>query len=328
MQVRDHFSGRGRSPTLLLALLLAAACAPPDRPPRLPDPLPSATEALLQPDSVQVRRLAPGVWYRYLWSGRGPWAVHLVQADLGRCELGLDVVRAPREAGKAGGHAPVTLLEAQVDSVRGGVLVAVNGDFFTPEGTPLGPELAEGDLRTARSRPALSWRPGGGIWIGSARVEGDTLLRVGWGIPLSPSRERGAGEVIGGYPEILDRGARVGDLLMEESPGFAGSRHPRTAVAWDPTTRRLWLVVVDGRQGGYSLGMTLPELAELLESLGVREALNLDGGGSTVMVVRGRRVSRPSDDAGERPVVNALLLRRDSAAWCGRMLRTDLPPPA
>lgn len=326
MQARDHRRGHGRSGVGLAVLLGVVACTPPDRPPRLPDPLPEATEALLQPDSAQVRRLAPGVWYRYLWSGRGPWAVHLVQADLGRCELGLDVVRAPREAGKAGGHAPVTRLEALTDSVRGGVLVAVNGDFFTPEGTPLGPELTEGDLRTARNRPALSWRPGGGIWIGGARIEGDSVLRVGWGIPLSPARARGTGEVIGGYPEILDRGERVGDLLMEESPGFAGSRHPRTAIAWDPTRRQLWLVVVDGRQGGYSLGMTLPELAELLESLGVREALNLDGGGSTVMVVRGRRVSRPSDDAGERPVVNALLLRRDSAAWCGRMVRTDVPP--
>lgn len=328
MQARDHFHGHGRKRAGLLALLVATGCAPPDRPPRLPDPLPAATEALLQPDSVQVRRVGPGIWYRYLWSGRGPWAVHLVQADLGRCELGLDVVRAPREAGKAGGHAPVTRLQALADSLQGGVVVAVNGDFFTPEGTPLGPELTGGDLRTARNRPALSWRPGGGIWIGTARVEADTLLRVGWGVPLSPGRERGAGEVIGGYPEILDRGDRVGDLLMEESPGFAGSRHPRTAVGWDPTTRRLWLVVVDGRQGGYSLGMTLPELAELLESLGVREAINLDGGGSTVMVVRGRRVSRPSDDAGERPVVNALLLRRDSAAWCGRPPQREPAPPA
>ncbi len=74
-----------------------------------------------------------------------------------------------------------------------------------------------------------------------------------------------------------------------------------------------WVVVVDGRQPDYSVGMTLPELAALFEALGVEEAINLDGGGSSVMVVDGAKVSRPSDAAGERPVVNALGVRRDSA---------------
>ena len=72
-----------------------------------------------------------------------------------------------------------------------------------------------------------------------------------------------------------------------------------------------WLVVVDGRQGDYSTGMTLPELADLFQLLGATEALNLDGGGSSVMLLRGRRVSRPSDAEGERPVVNALLIVED-----------------
>ena len=57
--------------------------------------------------------------------------------------------------------------------------------------------------------------------------------------------------------------------------------------------------------------MTLPELTTLLEALGVTEALNLDGGGSSVMVVRGTALNRPSDAEGERAVVNALALERD-----------------
>lgn len=57
--------------------------------------------------------------------------------------------------------------------------------------------------------------------------------------------------------------------------------------------------------------MTLPELAELFQALGARSALNLDGGGSSVMVVRGEVVNRPSDLQGERSVVNALVVRRD-----------------
>jgi hypothetical protein len=132
---------------------------------------------------------------------------------------------------------------------------------------------------------------------------------MGW--PLSLKEPDGATLAIGGFPELLAGGRRVGDLQVSERPDFAAARHPRTAVALDPTGRRLWLVVVDGRQEGWSAGMTLPELTELLERLGVEEALNLDGGGSSVMIVKGRRVSRPSDAGGERAVVNALALRRD-----------------
>jgi exopolysaccharide biosynthesis protein len=71
------------------------------------------------------------------------------------------------------------------------------------------------------------------------------------------------------------------------------------------------LVVVDGRQPGRSDGMTLPELTSVFEALGVTDAINLDGGGSSVMVVEGTVVSRPSDLEGERPVVNALAIRHD-----------------
>jgi exopolysaccharide biosynthesis protein len=52
--------------------------------------------------------------------------------------------------------------------------------------------------------------------------------------------------------------------------------------------------------------MTLPEAARLMRSLGARDALNLDGGGSTTMVVRGEVVNRPSDRTGARRVSDAL----------------------
>lgn len=290
-----------------------AVCTPPDRPPKLVE-LPGSVVAYLEPDSMRTVTLSRGLWYRYLWSPVGPWAVHLLEADLARCEVGLEVVAAPVRAGRRGGHARVTELVA---GRRDGVVAAVNGDFFTPEGTPVGSEVASGRVRTARSRPALAWRPGSGPWMGTARLEGDSVLWAGWSVRLRQAdaaapNHRSPVEVIGGYPELLDAGRRVGDLLVTGNPGFAASRHPRTAVGFDPLSRRLWLVVVDGRQGEYSQGMTLPELADLLEALGATEALNLDGGGSSVMVVRGRALSRPSDPSGERAVVNALLLRRDS----------------
>jgi exopolysaccharide biosynthesis protein len=75
-------------------------------------------------------------------------------------------------------------------------------------------------------------------------------------------------------------------------------------------TGELLLVVIDGRRPGYSVGATLPEAARVMQSLGARDALNLDGGGSSAMVVRGRVVNRPSDPGGERAVGDGVFAAR------------------
>jgi hypothetical protein len=80
------------------------------------------------------------------------------------------------------------------------------------------------------------------------------------------------------------------------------------------------LVVVDGRQPGYSRGMTLRELAELLQRLGATQAMNLDGGGSSEMVVNGLTASRPSDGQG-RGIANALVV-------CPAPTTGSRPPPS
>jgi len=73
----------------------------------------------------------------------------------------------------------------------------------------------------------------------------------------------------------------------------------------------LLLVTVDGRQPGYSVGLSFAEESAVMASLGARDALNLDGGGSTTMVGSGGTVvGRPSDTTGERPVGDAVLLYR------------------
>ena len=60
--------------------------------------------------------------------------------------------------------------------------------------------------------------------------------------------------------------------------------HPRTAVGIDERGKQLILVVVDGRQPGLSEGMSEHELAGLMKSLGCWNALNLDGGGSSILI--------------------------------------------
>ena len=89
---------------------------------------------------------------------------------------------------------------------------------------------------------------------------------------------------------------------------FLDVRHPRTLIGVD---RRgfIWLVAVDGRQPGYSLGMTFAELMTLVDRLELRDALNLDGGGSTTMIVKGVMVNKPSDPAGARAVSDAIIVR-------------------
>jgi hypothetical protein len=287
---------------------LAAACAPPDAPEALERPLPSAALALLRPDTVREVILHPGVVYRYLWSPQGPWAVHLVEAEVpGRCDLGLSVLRAKaREAEVgAGGRERVSDM---VGRAAERVIVAVNADFFTPEGTAVGMEIVDGVIRSSADRPTLAWRRGSAPWMGQARSDADGV-DVGWVVRSSVGD--GVTEAVGGFPDLIDRGARVGDLEVGARPTFAAARHPRSGIAYDTRAGVVWFAVVDGRQPPHSAGMTLPEFAALFESLGADEALNLDGGGSSALVVRGVPANRPSDPEGERAVVNALALVQD-----------------
>jgi len=103
------------------------------------------------------------------------------------------------------------------------------------------------------------------------------------------------------------------DSLEGTFPRFSAGRHPRSAVGVSRDGRTLWLVAVGGRSTT-SVGMTLPELGALLRELGAWDAMNLDGGGSTALVLRGRGVvSAPSDPAGERTVGSVVLLIEGAA---------------
>ncbi len=294
---------------LLLFLLITgslAGCSAPDLPGRIAEPLPEALVALLQPDTVRDWSVSEGVHYRYLWSAEGPFAVHLLEVDLERCSLGFEVGVPASVVDGAGGFDQVSDIAA---GHRRQVLAAVNGDFFSAEGFPIGPEVGVSGVRTTTDRPAVVFRGGSTPWIGSTGVEKGVRVTA----PDWPLEGEGPGvvQVIGGFPELLNEGQRVGDLEVGARASFAEGRHPRTAIGVDARGDRLWIVVVDGRQEGYSAGMSLPELTELFEALGADEALNLDGGGSSVMVVGGRALSRPSDATGERAVVNALMLVDD-----------------
>ena len=89
--------------------------------------------------------------------------------------------------------------------------------------------------------------------------------------------------------------------------GWFVKRNPRTIAGVDGLGRTV-LVTVDGRSTR-DLGLSIPEAADVARSLGLVDAINLDGGGSTTMVVGGQVINHPSDATGERPVGDALLIR-------------------
>ncbi|MEP6619705.1 MAG: phosphodiester glycosidase family protein [bacterium] len=139
-------------------------------------------------------------------------------------------------------------------------------------------------------------------------VAGDTV-RVD--VALSPLHPRDA---VGGRPWLIRDGVVNASIDSGGPASFNVGRNPRTAAGLADNGRRLILAVVDGRQKPYSDGMSLRELATLMTALGARDAINLDGGGSTTLVfadpdTRALRIAnRPSDKEGERAVGDALAI--------------------
>jgi hypothetical protein len=166
--------------------------------------------------------------------------------------------------------------------------------------TVSGPPRCGGD-------PALV--PTSGVMLDGSRfnASGNALQSLVAGQPAQVTQSLGfpgAVDVIGGTPVLISNGQTQDQDLYGDDAFF--QRQPRTAVGVT-ADGRLLLVVVDGRQPGYSVGMTLVELTDLMQSLGAQNAINLDGGGSSAMWVNGLRVTRPSDGV-ERGVGSALVV--------------------
>lgn len=114
-------------------------------------------------------------------------------------------------------------------------------------------------------------------------------------------------EASGGGPILVRNGVLcLTDTEERFGPSHASRRHPRTAVG-ATANGDLILFVVDGRQPDYSMGMSLAELAQAMLDLGCKDALNLDGGGSSAIAVQGKLLNNPSDGK-EREVTDVLAL--------------------
>jgi hypothetical protein len=115
---------------------------------------------------------------------------------------------------------------------------------------------------------------------------------------------------IGGGPSLLSNG-QMRITNKEEIMFVSGEkdRHPRTAMGYTKTGK-LIILMVEGRNPGVAEGMTLKQEAEVLQQLGCVEALNLDGGGSSCLLLNGKETIRPSDKEGQRPVPGVFLINK------------------
>ncbi|MGQ9928091.1 MAG: phosphodiester glycosidase family protein [Chloroflexaceae bacterium] len=182
-------------------------------------------------------------------------------------------------------------------------------------------------LKLAPGEQALQGTGEGAAWLRAHAVAGAWLrLSITTDPPLTHYDQ-----AISGGPIILRDGRFVQDCLCAlrdcretrqpravlqcedfstdwKLKHYLDVRMPRTAVGYDRARQTLVLAVVDGYQRGYSRGITQEELADLLREFGADTAMELDGGGSSTMVIENQVVNRPSDSTGERHVANALLV--------------------
>jgi len=185
-----------------------------------------------------------------------------------------------------------------------GLQVGINGDFAASAPGPryeyqarivLGLAVSNGvQYSTDDGRPALTLPRDsrlGTAYIGRAPFPADVY------------------SAIGANKMLVENGQPV-DPSTWNPIGGALDQNPRTGSGLSADGRKLIIVVIDGRQAGFSEGVTLPEMAECLIEFGVYTGLNLDGGGSSTMVFGDEFgptiINYPSDAGGERIVSNHL----------------------
>ena len=173
--------------------------------------------------------------------------------------------------------------------------------------------IRKGRVISNRTRFPGSLRVQDMVLVGRGPGAGDLApLRAGQRVKADVALSQDAAMALTGNLFLI----RDGVLMPQDDRDL----HPRTAIGIDRDTGQLLLLVVDGRQD-LSRGLTMKELAALFQRLGAEDALNLDGGGSSILVARqvdgSLAVLNSPSDGHPRPVANGLEVTYDA-----------VPPPA
>lgn len=181
-------------------------------------------------------------------------------------------------------------------------VVAINGSFFRKDGSPIGLNISNykkwGKYQDTRSRSFLACTANNRCIIDPKNSL--TKINPKWKIAIA------------GWHYFNAKSGQF-ECAKTDKIGCTQSiftdKHPRTMIGLDKKRNWLYFVVVEGRQLTYR-GMTMTELAELATTLQLSEAVNLDGGGSSTMVVGTKRVSDlPLLQGNERKVGNVVGVR-------------------
>lgn len=251
-----------------------------------------------QPSEI-TQKIFSGVTYtRKVRRQPRPLVIHLISIELN--QAGISFLVTPGEPKK---DLPLAARTTSQFLKEFGLQVAINGDGFEP--------WRSNTLFDYYPRPGERVRPFG---LAAARgvlySQGNSQEPV---LYISRANQARFNQPIGrvynaisGNQMVLDKG----QVVASTDP----TRNPRSAVALDKAGKRLFLIAIDGRQPNYSEGATLEELAQMILAAGGFEAMNLDGGGSTALVIQGglggaRQLNTPIDlqwPGRERPVGNHL----------------------
>lgn len=189
---------------------------------------------------------------------------------------------------------------------RYGAVAAINGGFWKVNGNPAGALKINGEWLGTPIKPrgAIGW---------SLNNENVLIDRILTNYPLnnSPSNDQikvmpvsspsytstknwnELEHIVGGTPILVQNGSIIEDFSQEQVlESFLINRHPRTALSIRNSGDWVF-VVVDAHRYRLFGGMTIKELAKLMLDLGCIEALNLDGGGSSTMVIDGEVINDP-----------------------------------
>lgn len=246
----------------------------------------------------QIENIRDGVnWWSYhgddLFDAR--LSINMIEVIPGDHGIGFEIVFVQDE-----------LLKTSVLAFEKDAFAAVNGSFFNLDaGGSVVFMKVKGDVISDGAVRGNPYTENGGIgWNNNDMPSIFEKPENGW-------HSMKIENLLSSGPLLVDQGEKK---EFNNDP-FHQNRHPRTAVA-ATEDGRLLLVTVDGRSF-QSYGMTIPELARFFIDLGANQALNLDGGGSTSMYIKGKNldgiVNYPSDNLefdheGERGVSNAIIL--------------------
>ncbi len=278
----------------LAFLLLILTGLPPQQAPDTP----TGTAPERVADGVELYRLADSA----LLDPAGPVAIQALKLDPRKVRLQIAVATSQNPARET------------VDGIaaRAQAIAAVNAGFFAlADGKPAAMLKVAGRLLggTTRARGAVAFRDHRGrTELLFDRVTVQSRQGVYQTTMGTKAKDwRGAPFAVSGAGLLLLQGRTIADWTDEKvSAAFDTTRHPRTVIGEGDGA--IWLITVDGRQPELSVGMNFIELQRLAARLKLESALNLDGGGSTTMVVRGRIVNHPSDATGPRPVSDAIVV--------------------